>query len=64
MIRRAFLSFIAICFPWLTLLMYDNPGGAIVALVLQCTFFGWIPAAMWALRVMKDAEAAEAKKRS
>ncbi|KTD45122.1 hypothetical protein Lqui_2983 [Legionella quinlivanii] len=48
------MSLLALFFPWLVLLIYDNPGGAIVALVMQATLFGWLPASMWALRVVRE----------
>jgi len=50
--KRFFLSLLAIFFPWVVLLLDDNPGGALVALVLQATLFGWIPASMWAWRIV------------
>ena len=53
---RLFLKFIALMFPWLILLMHDNPGGALVALIMQVTLIGWLPATMWALQVLRDAE--------
>ena len=54
--KRTFMSFLALFFPWVVLLIDDNPGGAIVALVLQATIIGWIPAAMWAWRVAHGTE--------
>ncbi len=38
---RIFLSFLAIFLPWLALLIKDNPGGALIALIMQVTVFGW-----------------------
>ncbi len=49
--KRFFWSLLAIFFPWVVLLLDDNPGGAVVALVMQATLFGWIPASMWAWRI-------------
>lgn len=46
--------FIAIAFPWLTLLLNDNPGGAVVALIMQATIVGWPFASAWALRVDRE----------
>lgn len=46
------MSLLAIFFPWIVLLLYDNPGGALVALILQATGIGWIPASIWAWRVV------------
>jgi uncharacterized membrane protein YqaE (UPF0057 family) len=51
-IRRFFMSFIAVFLPWVALLIYDNPGGALVALIMQATLIGWIPASIWALRTI------------
>lgn len=71
--KRFFLSLLAILFPWLILLMNDNPGGALVALLMQATVIGWIPATMWAWRVvhgttqedkLKAQAKAKAKKKS
>ena len=44
---------IAIAFPWVILLMDDNPVGALFAMFLQCTVVGWIPASLWALRIVR-----------
>lgn len=49
-----FMSFLAVFFPWIVLLINDNPGGALVALIMQTTLFGWIPASLWALRVVRE----------
>lgn len=51
-IKRIFMSFLAVFFPWIVLLAYDNPGGALIALVLQATLVGWIPAGIWAWRTV------------
>ncbi|MFC3908230.1 hypothetical protein ACFORL_03965 [Legionella dresdenensis] len=56
MFRRLFLKFLALAFPWVVLLMYDNPGGAFVALAMQATIIGWLPAGLWALRLVKERE--------
>lgn len=53
MIGRIFWSLIAIFFPWIILLLDNNPGGALVALVMQATMIGWLPASIWALRVVR-----------
>jgi hypothetical protein len=55
--KRLFWIFLSVTVPWLVLLIYDNPGGAFVALVMQATVIGWIPASLWALRVVGDARA-------
>ena len=53
-IKRAFLSGMAIFFPWFILLLDDNPGGAIIALILQATMIGWIPASIWAWKIVHE----------
>jgi len=52
--RHIFMSILAIFFPWLVLLLYDYPGGAAAAFILQATVIGWIPASIWAWRVIHD----------
>lgn len=52
MIKRAVMTGLAVFFPWVVFLIYDNPGGAVVALFMQATIIGWIPATFWALRTM------------
>lgn len=48
--KRIIMSILAILFPWLVLLLNDNPGGALVALVMQATVIGWPFASVWAWR--------------
>lgn len=55
-LKRTFMSVLAIFFPWIILLIDDNPGGALVALVLQATAIGWIPASVWAWRIVHGTE--------
>lgn len=45
---------ISIFFPWLAMLINDRLGAAAATLVLQATVIGWIPAAIWALRVTQE----------
>jgi uncharacterized membrane protein YqaE (UPF0057 family) len=52
MLVRFTMSFLAIFFPFIALLLYDNPVGALMALILQATVIGWIPASIWAWRVV------------
>jgi uncharacterized membrane protein YqaE (UPF0057 family) len=52
--NRFFWSMLAIFFPWVVLLMKDNPGGALMALIMQATAIGWIPASAWAWRVVHE----------
>ena len=54
MLKRILWGFLCVFFPWLVLLLDDNPGGAFVALVMQATAIGWIPASMWAFRTVKE----------
>lgn len=58
MIIRILMSLLAILFPWLVLLLEDNPGGAIVALVMQASVIGWPFASVWALRTVKESRKA------
>ena len=60
--RRLFLFFLSLFFPWLILLYNDNPGGALIALVMQATVIGWPFATIWAWRVMKENKRIKQKK--
>lgn len=59
MIKRMFMTFLAVFFPWIVLLMDDNPGGGVVALIMQATIIGWFPASLWALRIVNEKAMAE-----
>ena len=59
MIKRMFMTFLAVFFPWIILLMDDNPGGGVVALIMQATVIGWFPASLWALRIVNEKAMAE-----
>jgi hypothetical protein len=48
------MSILAVFFPWLVMLLYDNPGGAVVALIMQATIVGWPFASLWALRFLRE----------
>ncbi|MCL9684451.1 hypothetical protein [Legionella maioricensis] len=50
--KRTMMSILAIFLPWLVLLLYDNPGGAFLALIMQATIIGWPFAAIWAWRMV------------
>lgn len=52
MFKKIFWFFIAFAFPWVVMILDDNPGAAIIALVMQATIIGWIPATIWAMNVM------------
>lgn len=54
--KRILMSFLAIFFPWLVLLIKDDPAGALIAIVMQVTVIGWIPASMWAFRSIRPKE--------
>jgi hypothetical protein len=56
MIKRFFWGWLCVFFPWIVLFIYDNPGGAIVAMIMQATVIGWIPASMWAFRTRKETQ--------
>lgn len=53
---RFFWGLLCFAFPWVVMLIYDNPGAAVAALLMQATAIGWIPASMWAWRVHKEAQ--------
>lgn len=58
--KNLFLSGLAIFFPWVILLLDDNPSGALIAMILQATGVGWIPASAWAWGIVHG----EKKKRT
>ena len=60
--RRLFMFFVAIAFPGIVLLMDDNPGGFVMAVIMQATIIGWIPASLWAMRVLDESAKNKAKK--
>ncbi len=51
-LKKVLMSFLAIAFPWVVLLIDDNPGGALITLVLQATIIGWLPASAWAWKIV------------
>lgn len=61
--RRFFLTIIALFFPWLSFLLMDNPGAAILAIVMQATLIGWPFATMWALRDINQSEIARLREK-
>ena len=61
--HRFLYMLLSIFFPWIVLLIADNPGGALVALVMQVTVLGWPFASMWAWRIAKAELGAEQKKK-
>ncbi|MDP3558797.1 MAG: hypothetical protein Q8R79_00410 [Legionellaceae bacterium] len=51
-IGRFFLIFLTILMPWVALFLNDNPGAALIALVMQVTVIGWPIASIWAVRTI------------
>ncbi|WP_173238406.1 hypothetical protein [Legionella antarctica] len=49
--KRILMSTLAVFLPWLVLLLYDNPGGAFLALIMQASIIGWPFASVWAWRM-------------
>lgn len=43
-----FRLFLAMAFPWILFLIKDKPLPALIAIILQATIIGWIPASLWA----------------
>jgi hypothetical protein len=50
--KQILMSIVAIFFPWLVLVLDDNPGGAFIALIMQATIIGWPFATVWAWRII------------
>lgn len=50
--KQILMSVLAVLFPWLVLLIHDNPGAAFVALIMQATIIGWPFASIWAWRMV------------
>lgn len=49
------MTLIAILFPSLSFLLRGKIVSAIVCVILQITFIGWIPAAIWAVSSLNNA---------
>ena len=62
--KRIIMSILSVFLPWPVLLMYDNPGGAFVALVMQATVIGWPFATVWAWRVANPLTKKKEKRKS
>lgn len=54
--KRTLMFILSLIVPWLVLLFNDDPVGALIALVMQATLIGWIPASMWAWKSVKKME--------
>lgn len=61
--KRIVMSILAVFLPWIVLLIHDNPGGAIVALIMQASVIGWPFAAVWAWRILYPPETVKATKK-
>jgi uncharacterized membrane protein YqaE (UPF0057 family) len=48
---------LAIVLPWLALLLHGHFFRAVCCLCLQLSVIGWIPAAIWAVLIVKDDQA-------
>lgn len=46
--KRFFFSLLSVIFPSFVFLMQGELGYAVVALILQASVIGWIPAVIWA----------------
>jgi uncharacterized membrane protein YqaE (UPF0057 family) len=53
---RHFMTFLAIFFPWVVLFAKDNPGGGLICIALQASVIGWLPASIWAFKVIHEDE--------
>lgn len=62
--KRMTMLFLAVFFPWIVLFLDDNPGGGVVALIMQASLIGWLPASLWAWKVVAENEKAELKKQN
>lgn len=62
--RRLFMLFMALFFPWFIHLLDDNPGAALVALLMQVTIIGWPFATVWALRIARERKMIAKKNKS
>jgi|GEM_PF-6221291 len=51
---RIFIKLTCILFPWAILFLLGRIGPAIIALILQATIIGWIPAIIWAMKAWKE----------
>ena len=51
--KRKFMFFLSLILPWVVLLINDDLVGAIIAIVLQVTIIGWLPATVMAWRSVK-----------
>jgi uncharacterized membrane protein YqaE (UPF0057 family) len=59
--KRFILSIFAVTFPWVVMLVEDNPFAAFVTLILQASIIGWIPASIWAWQEINKGTASKKK---
>ncbi len=59
---RTIQLFLAIAFPWMVLLINNDPVGAFIALIMQTTLIGWVPASIWAWRTVNKKHKKQPKK--
>jgi uncharacterized membrane protein YqaE (UPF0057 family) len=56
--KQIALKILALFFPWLVFLIEDDPVGALIALLMQASIIGWLPASIWAWRTVKSTKQA------
>ena len=61
--NRVFWSIMAVILPWIVFLINDDPASAGLALFLQATGIGWIPASIWAFKTTKKMNQPEIQKK-
>ncbi|KTD76641.1 hypothetical protein [Legionella waltersii] len=61
-IKRILFSVLSVFLPWLVLLFKDNPGGALLALLMQATVIGWPFASIWAWRTINPVQESDTTK--
>lgn len=54
MVQNIIKIIIGILLPWLLFLIMGKLGAAFLALALQATIIGWIPASIWVLNTLKN----------
>ena len=52
--KRLFFLFLACTFPWIIFFMQGLFGYAVLALFLQASMIGWIPASIWAYQASEE----------
>lgn len=62
--KKLFRLLVSIAFPWIVLLIHDDPLRAFFAIIMQITIVGWIPASVWAWKSYKEIDQQNAPKPS